>query len=469
MKKYCRIFSVFLCLILLFSVAYSPVKVNAYYFAQPGLDGLFSIWVSSGLATDSAEALSPVLQKVFDALSPAVQATLKAFEANSVVTFKATPQIMESFVDSLKQVMINGLINGYKITHSSVNVESEQITSDDVIAAGTELYMPTEEMLLNIELLTAQQLIVDYAKEQNALSKKMNTLLQNISYSFQAFSEDFMKNFASFQTMVHSYLSATSDWLFTINDTIKVKFGVVADWLSTINTNIVTKLNLMQDWFPTINNNLKTRLDTVATWLSTLNTNMKSELSQVKDWLKGIKTSITTQGQEIVEKLDAIYQQILIFPKQEQEEIITAPQIQVPIHAQQQVLVTDYASLGSAFELKLSWVPQIFNFLRELFSRIVYTGEPPKISVPLTASTGSVKFTSDVICLDMSFYEPYKPYGDLIISGFLWLGFGWNLYKRTPSILNGIGISQEPVASGNGYTGNYGKSTGSRNRGKNDD
>ena len=121
-------------------------------------------------------------------------------------------------------------------------------------------------------------------------------------------------------------------------------------------------------------------------------------------------------------------------------------------------MVSDYSSLGTAFEAKLSWIPQIFNFLKELFARIVYTGQPPKVKIPLTESKGTIKFSSDAYVLDMSWYEPYKPYADTIISGFLWLGFGWNLYKRTPSILNGIGISQEPAANGN-----LGK------RGKNDD
>lgn len=449
MSKFSRLVSVFLCLILAFTFAFSPIQAKAYATFNPATSALFSLFFSSDFVPDTVDALAPFLQRVLDSLTQPVSDYFTEILESNPQTFTPTESVIRDVLDATKYVYMQYGDWPFK---SSI----EELTYEEFVSAGTELYIPTEEQLLNLDLLTAQQLIVDYTKEQVSLSKQIKSALQSFSYSMQGFTESFAEDYASFQTMVYSYLSASTDWLFSINDNIKVKLNVVHDWLSTINTNIVTKLNLMQDWFPTINENIKTRLDTVATWLSTLNTNMKSELSQVKDWLKGIKTSVTTQGQQIVQKLDDIYDQILTFPRQEQIEILQKPQIQVPIHAQQQVLVTDYASLGSAFEMKFSWIPQIFNFLRELFNRIVYTGEPPKISVPLTAATGSVKFSSDVVCLDMSFYEPYKSYGDLIISGFLWLGFGWNLYKRTPSILSGMGISQMPVADG-------------AKRGKNDD
>ena len=457
MSKFYRYFSIFLCLILIFSIAYSPIHVHAYSspFAISGYGALFSMLFSSDFVSDTGkgiDAFTGLIGDVWLYLTEDTRSILSSYESSDNDSFRLHGTVVDDVFRAFSAIGFKQVLN-YGVKHSKIDLSTQDLQKEDFIQENTELYLPTVDQIENLDLLSAQQLIVDYSKQQVSLSKQIKSLLQSFSYSMQGFSEGFTEDYATFTAMVHSYLSATTDWLFQINDNVKVKFGVVHDWLSTINTNIVTKINLLTEWFPTINNNLKTRLDTVATWLSTLNTNMKAELSQVKDWLKGIKTTITTQSQLIIQKLEAIEKQLLIFPKYEHVEFLTKPQIQVQIHDQQQILVQDYASLGTAFEMKLSWIPQIFNFLKELFNRIVYTGEPPKVSVSLSTTAGSVKFNQDAVILDMSWYEPYKVYGDAIISGFLWLGFGWNIYKRTPSILNGIGISQEPYANGSNKRG----------------
>lgn len=40
--------------------------------------------------------------------------------------------------------------------------------------------------------------------------------------------------------------------------------------------------------------------------------------------------------------------------------------------------------------------------------------------------------------LDLSWYAPYKSYGDSILSGIIILGFIWSTYTRLPNIVSGI-------------------------------
>ena len=50
----------------------------------------------------------------------------------------------------------------------------------------------------------------------------------------------------------------------------------------------------------------------------------------------------------------------------------------------------------------------------------------------------------NVVVFDLSWYAPYKTYGDLLITGFIYLMFLWRLFIKLPNIINGIGSSAEP-------------------------
>ena len=63
--------------------------------------------------------------------------------------------------------------------------------------------------------------------------------------------------------------------------------------------------------------------------------------------------------------------------------------------------------------------------------------KPPVIYIHLEDAEGAIDYGGTVKALDMSWYERYKPDGDRIIGGFLWLGFLWLLFKRTAAIIQG--------------------------------
>ena len=44
---------------------------------------------------------------------------------------------------------------------------------------------------------------------------------------------------------------------------------------------------------------------------------------------------------------------------------------------------------------------------------------------------------------DMTWYQKYKASVDGLLSGFLWLGYLWLLFKRAPSILNGMQMDED--------------------------
>ena len=54
---------------------------------------------------------------------------------------------------------------------------------------------------------------------------------------------------------------------------------------------------------------------------------------------------------------------------------------------------------------------------------------------------GATKYTEQqtVKVIDFSWYSPYKSYGDLIITGFVYAFFLWRLFINLPNIIHGLG------------------------------
>lgn len=65
-------------------------------------------------------------------------------------------------------------------------------------------------------------------------------------------------------------------------------------------------------------------------------------------------------------------------------------------------------------------------------------------SVPTySLDVNSKYYTGDLKILDLSWYAPFKPYGDLVITGFVYIFFLWRLFVKVPSIVNGISSGVE--------------------------
>lgn len=68
----------------------------------------------------------------------------------------------------------------------------------------------------------------------------------------------------------------------------------------------------------------------------------------------------------------------------------------------------------------------------------VPTGAPSiKIDLGAAQSNYGYQYGGEVEMLDLSWYTPYKKTVDDLVSGFLWILFLWNLFKRAPSIISG--------------------------------
>lgn len=76
------------------------------------------------------------------------------------------------------------------------------------------------------------------------------------------------------------------------------------------------------------------------------------------------------------------------------------------------------------------------NSIQDMFNNV---GSAPK----LTLNLGATKYTEagEYVILDLSWYAPFKVYGDLVLTGFIYLFFIWRLFVAIPGIITGTSSS----------------------------
>lgn len=98
--------------------------------------------------------------------------------------------------------------------------------------------------------------------------------------------------------------------------------------------------------------------------------------------------------------------------------------------------------ISEVFTDKFGFVPTLHHLGTDLLS-IDATSTPPVVYIHLEDAEGSIYYGETVKALDMSWYARYKEDVDRIMSGFLWLGFLWLLFKRASAIIQGAEMATD--------------------------
>lgn len=63
--------------------------------------------------------------------------------------------------------------------------------------------------------------------------------------------------------------------------------------------------------------------------------------------------------------------------------------------------------------------------------------EPPKVYIDLGKAESEYDYGGETFCLDMTWYERYKPIVDPFLSAWMWLVFIYGVYTNLPNIISG--------------------------------
>ena len=322
--------------------------------------------------------------------------------------------------------------------------DSLRVLKADVISKLDDIY---EMQTLYLGDVAGQLSIIDSSLVDVVAAKlaDLHTTVEGLNTIFDDWLIEFGQLQASLNTEVLEKLTTIHSSITNLKEHMDTRLLDIRSMQTTINQNLTDRLSDMRKMMSTINSNITDRLSKLHESVRVFKADVLSELGDLENVLitgfPALQNSLDQilQGIPALQKsLDEILGKI---PQYGEIEIIEKPQIEVQI-GQQQIVVSDYATLGQAFSAKMSWIPEIFDFLAELRSRLD-SGSPPRVSVNLASAGGSIDWGDEVVVMDMSWYAPYKPMFDNIISGCLWLCFGWAIYKRIPDILSGVGLTVE--------------------------
>lgn len=94
-------------------------------------------------------------------------------------------------------------------------------------------------------------------------------------------------------------------------------------------------------------------------------------------------------------------------------------------------------AITNTVESKFDFIETIKIAVNSMEDIINNVGNSPK----LTINVGATKYTEaqNLTVLDLSFYKDYKTYGDLIITGFIYIMFLWRFFISIPNLINSTG------------------------------
>lgn len=91
-------------------------------------------------------------------------------------------------------------------------------------------------------------------------------------------------------------------------------------------------------------------------------------------------------------------------------------------------------SLTNIVSSKFDFVDSIKLAIDSLVDIVNNVGSVPSLDIDL----GSTKYTEKTtVSLDFSWYAPFKQYGDLVITGFVYAMYLWRLFIKLPAIISG--------------------------------
>lgn len=147
------------------------------------------------------------------------------------------------------------------------------------------------------------------------------------------------------------------------------------------------------------------------------------------NWFKDLWTNIDTGLRSVSEKINNALFSISDWFKEKRNEDKVEEEKQE--NQGTEIINNNVSTIKNKFDF-VNNVKQNVNDMADVITDETNT---PKLSVNIK----SKYWSGSINVVDLSWYAPYKDYGDSIICMFCYLSFLWNIFKRLPDIIQGAG------------------------------
>lgn len=223
--------------------------------------------------------------------------------------------------------------------------------------------------------------------------------------------------------MLEDIINAITSGLSSLFDTVSNLSSSVGNWfvdlfdnLSNLFSNLGGSLGT---WFSDLFSNLSNNFKNLFSNLTNNFTNLGDNLS---NWLSYINPSSENfLGNKLIEMLSNLLS-YLFTPTQSNVEDL-------------QNTVNSKFKFISSIELAVNDIKDMLNNIQNGTSEF-------KIDID------SEWYSGEVVLFDLSWYADFKPYGDLVFTGFAYFFFVLRLWKAIPSIINGASSASSIIVGG---------------------
>lgn len=95
------------------------------------------------------------------------------------------------------------------------------------------------------------------------------------------------------------------------------------------------------------------------------------------------------------------------------------------------------------FKDKFAFVDSIKTMISSIENMINNINQTPSLKIDIPDNRTGI---NELVVIDLSWYAPFKNYGDIVITGFCYVFFIWRLFCRLPNILHGLGSSGDVLS-----------------------
>lgn len=92
-------------------------------------------------------------------------------------------------------------------------------------------------------------------------------------------------------------------------------------------------------------------------------------------------------------------------------------------------------AIGDTVKSKFGFIDTIKDTINTMHNLITNLDE----GVEMSYNVESKYYTGAVPIVNLSWYRPFKPYGDIVITGFVYMFFIWRIFIHAPNIIHGLG------------------------------
>lgn len=335
----------------------------------------------------------------------------------------------------------NAVDNGCMVVHSisyspdncNIYVQKNEVTSNYIAPGSRTKYANTDEYVsMNFDATTADTL------------SSYTSLAQYISYA-----ASLSKQLSDIKDAIEDSTEQNAVQTKQIIDTINAQTNTISSGLS----DVITSVKVQTDAISDVLEATKQQTDAIGDVVTGINEHTLAITGPLQDILDAIQDISITIPSDLT----------LAIPEEKLNINVQVPDISTEVINQIEV-THDYPALQEAISgaiaapLTTAFVPDEdkvrgfvgdfhnkFGFVDDMkknidnVQRYIFGVAPsPILKIPLMKVESKYDYGfGEYLIVDVSWYEPYKPYGDLIILAFAWIMFIWSVFLSLPGIISG--------------------------------